>query len=285
MDYKTCNRCQRSLPKDEIHYNKCKATKDKLHTICKECRGFKFGKSQRRSERQEIVNGTLKCNTCKKTLPATTDYFYKQSRKKNGFILDCKACMGHPYGVHKHEPEYKIENSVEMKKCNRCEIFYPHTKEFFNVVDGRLYTYCIECNKKFMRNYRKTDRGRLLHVIQEQKRRALVKNVPHNYSEEDWEHALNFWKDKDGNITCAYCGGVISRPQQEHIVPVSSGGGYEKHNIIPAGGVYECACNQSKGNKSMDNFFEYKDKFIKERYEKIVEFVSMLTECNKESII
>jgi len=44
---------------------------------------------------------------------------------------------------------------------------------------------------------------------------------------------------------CAYCGGKPKVLAQDHVVPVSKGGGYTPDNIVPACSV----CNGSKGNR------------------------------------
>jgi 5-methylcytosine-specific restriction endonuclease McrA len=67
------------------------------------------------------------------------------------------------------------------------------------------------------------------------RRRGLVADL----TQEQWEKIL-----LDFSNECAYCGDTRDL-EQDHIIPVSRGGGYTKENIIPA-----CrSCNASKGDK------------------------------------
>jgi hypothetical protein len=52
------------------------------------------------------------------------------------------------------------------------------------------------------------------------------------------------------NYSCAYCGKIHTRFQQEHIIPVDNNGSYSRGNIIPTCPKSEGnGCNQSKRNK------------------------------------
>ena len=75
----------------------------------------------------------------------------------------------------------------------------------------------------------------------EQERRTRKASLLATLTVPEWEYILDFWFHQ-----CAYCGagGDLT---QDHIVPLSKGGGYTKANILPA-----CSpCNFSKGSKDL----------------------------------
>lgn len=93
--------------------------------------------------------------------------------------------------------------------------------------------------------YRDTDRRyRLAHPEQkrdkEQRRRARKRELPATLTREQWAAILAAFKHK-----CAYCGAKGVKLQQDHVTPVSKGGGYTVENIVPA-----CkSCNSKKRDK------------------------------------
>jgi len=78
-----------------------------------------------------------------------------------------------------------------------------------------------------------------------QLRNARKKALPHTFSLNDWQYALEYWNNR-----CAYCGNTPNPSQktkvlvQEHFYPLVHGGPYTKSNILPA-----CkSCNSQKQN-------------------------------------
>lgn len=71
--------------------------------------------------------------------------------------------------------------------------------------------------------------------------KARAHGVSATFTEQEWQYMLQLYDHR-----CAYCGlrakGTLS---QDHIVPISQGGGYTWENIVPA-----CKhCNPSKGDR------------------------------------
>lgn len=74
----------------------------------------------------------------------------------------------------------------------------------------------------------------------EQTYRARRKGLPATLSIEQWFAIKRIYKNR-----CAYCNSETKNLVQEHVIPVSKGGGYTSENIVPA-----CAsCNARKGDK------------------------------------
>lgn len=305
-DLKQCSRCDRKLPKNAEYYHLNKATNDGLHTICKECRGNKFGISKPRAIRERtidnlgIVNGEIECKSCSRWLPLDETHFFKHSKSLLGFEGKCKECKGRKFGVNRSVIEFKILDGIEYKKCTSCSEFKENNLTYFARARGKnLETRCRNCTNTYLRNsdkakvsgkrYREKpevkvkingygDKYSILpssrekHKFREQKRRSIKNSCISNLTIDEWYENVSHWTDSEG-IHCAYCDSLIDKPQQEHIIPVSSFGGYTKWNIIPVGGWEECGCNQSKNNKSLNEFYEYSDSFKKESYLKVKNFI------------
>lgn len=70
-------------------------------------------------------------------------------------------------------------------------------------------------------------------------RRARLAAVEYTLTVEEWQKTLVAF-----NHRCAYCNSS-KRIEQDHVVPISKGGGHTKENVVPA-----CrSCNASKGNR------------------------------------
>jgi len=97
----------------------------------------------------------------------------------------------------------------------------------------------LEQARERERQYESAHKGRSR--IKEEKRRARKANLPDTLTQREWEIILDLF-----NHQCAYCGdeGELA---QDHVIPVTQGGGYVKENIVPA-----CkSCNSFKGNRSL----------------------------------
>lgn len=87
------------------------------------------------------------------------------------------------------------------------------------------------------RCYRATDTGRAAHRADQNRRSARKAELVSTLTQTEWQSALAHFGHR-----CAYCGAFAETLQQEHVIPLSAGGGYVVENIVPA-----CArCNLSK---------------------------------------
>lgn len=78
-----------------------------------------------------------------------------------------------------------------------------------------------------------------------QRYRALKAGLPATLTEAQWQEIL-----EEHGHACAYCGAAGVLLEQEHVIPVTRGGGYVKDNIVPA-----CSpCNRRKGTKTAEEF-------------------------------
>lgn len=78
---------------------------------------------------------------------------------------------------------------------------------------------------------------RASHLKQSKIQKRNLSTLPHTLNRKDWNLALEHFSRQ-----CVYCGEQSSSLHQEHFIPVVSGGGYTRDNIIPACRV----CNLDK---------------------------------------
>lgn len=304
-ELKTCTKCSRDFPATTFYFHVNNAVKSGLQARCKECRGAKFGETPKREKQRsletiEIIDGKILCLHCNRWLPLNSGHFFKHSKSPTGYELKCKECKGYSFGVYQGKPEFNTIDGIEFRKCTGCDEFKENNSSNFKLMsieENKLNPKCKTCEyqyykdnpedcrarskryrisekgREFRRKYKKTDKYRLLNRTSEQRRRARKNDLLSTLTTEEWFDTLENWKDICGNIHCAYCGKVTLNPDQEHVIPVSNGGGYSKDNIIPVGGAKECACNQRKNNMDLNAYYLLNEDFTKDRYLKVKSFV------------
>lgn len=97
---KTCNKCERQLPKNTDYFYKKKDTPDGFMNKCKECNNGKFTKYL------ELKDGEMFCKNCSKILPYTDEYFPKDKTTKTGLRNVCYECKGQKYGKRQEKAEF-----------------------------------------------------------------------------------------------------------------------------------------------------------------------------------
>lgn len=93
-------------------------------------------------------------------------------------------------------------------------------------------------NRIYDRNRRQHNPG--LSTPYGRKRRAQARRVLATLTNSQWEAIKKAYRNH-----CAYCGKHSLRLTQDHVIPISKGGGHTAENVVPA-----CrSCNSSKGNR------------------------------------
>lgn len=202
------------------------------------------------------------CGTCKRLFPATAEFFYRKSDSKNGLSSRCKICA-REYDMRyrlmnienrrEYDKQWRI-NNLERAKRNQASWRGRNRERNAKRHADWQRANATRVNEKNRRwraaNKDKQDaaikRWRLLNPdrnnAMQQRHRAAKRALPSTFTIEQWQECLEWW-----NNTCAYCGAQQSFwfvLEQEHVIPVSGGGGYTADNIVPA-----CkSCNASKNN-------------------------------------
>ncbi len=118
-----------------------------------------------------------------------------------------------------------------------------------------------EKSKSYAQLYYKRNKEALLLAItrNQNHRKGLVADLTFD----EWNESL-----KHFNMKCAYCG-EVGKLQKEHVHPASLGGGFTKHNIVPA-----CiSCNQSKKNLPLDQWFRFQVYYSDGRLLRLVHWI------------
>jgi len=92
------------------------------------------------------MSETKVCSQCKRELPATADFYFRQSKLKCGLAPACKECMGSKFTDKKPIPKegYKI--------CCHCKSELPATLEYFRARKGLKYgvrEICRTCQDEY----------------------------------------------------------------------------------------------------------------------------------------
>lgn len=224
------------------------------------------------------------CKKCGKDLPMTREYFTIAKGNKDGFSNCCKKCRGFKNYGFSLATENKELKKQGLKKCKYCGEIKP-IEEYRMIGKTRRIEYCPDCeeiakkqkseyDKKYLEenkehkkeyyNIWKKQGGQEIRRINEQTRKARKKELENTLTIDEWKECLSYFDNK-----CAYCGDESEGLTQDHVIPVSKGGGYTKENIIPS-----CKhCNSSKCNKDLEAFYECTENFTEERLRKILKWV------------
>ena len=132
--------------------------------------------------------------------------------------------------------------------CSSCQRDLPRDK----FPKKKVQTYqCKECCANYQREYRQTEHGKKVRAATEMRRRAKKKSLPADFTVDDWNYALTYFK---------HCCAVCERPTSEkltlsrdHWIPLSKDGATNPENIIPLCHGFD-GCNSSKKNHDPDEW-------------------------------
>lgn len=253
------------------------------------------------------------CNGCGEKLPATNEYFCKNSKCKGGLRPKCKKCdkkyrqenKEHIESVQKKYVEenkehlierwrkyreknleavrernrkYAREHKEEYKKYREENSEYikekrEKMKEYSKIKFKKYYQDNKEYIKAKIRIYKKENKDKV--NILNQKRRTEKMKLPNNLTPNQWEEIkLKF------NNRCAYCGQETVLAQ-DHFIPLSKGGEYTKNNIIPC-----CkSCNSKKHNSKFEEWYCKQEFYSKKREKFILKYLGYKEDIQQLKII
>lgn len=216
------------------------------------------------------------CSICKDDKLLNQFYSQEKHSNKRGNYLYyqpyCKDCAS-------MKSQKWLNNNADSKKESSLK-YYKSEKGKKNYLrkthrqKENGYSYFREYQKKNLEKFRNYN----------QKRRATERELICNFSQEDWKACLKFF-----NYCCSYCGMSQSDCQnkfkvglqQEHVIPVTSGGDYTNNNIIPA-----CkSCNSSKNDKEILGWYRQKDFYSLERERRVFFYLSQFDDRNRGELI
>ncbi len=134
------------------------------------------------------------CNTCKRKLPSTPEYFYRFKHSKDGFKSSCKECQGGKFTIK--------ENIKEgYKKCTDCKNVLPETEEFYlKYLDKRYNKYrfkshCLECGKIRSKQWREENEEQYIDYYLEYNKTDKAKGNKQRYRENNQETIKAYKRD------------------------------------------------------------------------------------------
>lgn len=191
--------------------------------------------------------------------------------------------------ILEYQKMYRIKNkeSIRQKRkeyySNNKELINTKTREYYKNNKEKLLfkskQYYIENKEKiseYCKAYAKSERGKTLRKINENKRRTLKKKALSFLSQKQWQNIV----DKFNN-SCAYCGSDNVTLTMDHFIPISSGGEFTVSNIVPC-------CYSCNSSKNKYNFFEWYSKqefYNKQREEKILKHLNYKDGTQQISIL
>jgi len=212
-----------------------------------------------------LDEGLKPCSKCERVLPLSA--FCGDSNTTSGFASVCRECVArywqenkvqlneyqrryraehkeerarHSYDYWREHKENQQAYHREYRKINATRI---RQREEIKAPQRRAHNrrYYEENKERLVERHRvwaQTAAAQASHRQRQQVRRMAKAGLPNTYTLEEWQYALAWF---DG--CCAYCGLVVAKPQQDHVIPVTAGGAYVVENIVPA--CKRCNCSKS----------------------------------------
>lgn len=181
-----------------------------------------------------------RCTKCKEELPATFEYFYKDSRGRSGLSAQCKRCMKAHRWVYE---KVRIQQTREINKRASKKYREAHPDRF-KENQRRFTENNPERRREIGRNWwKKHPEHRRVNKMQ---RRALECGATGKTSKKEIDAIYKQQKGK-----CWWCGKSVKKEWHiDHRIPLSKGGTNDASNL-----VISCPkCNLRKNSKLPHEF-------------------------------
>ena len=288
MYKKTCVSCKMDKPLNE--FNRNRNSSDGYKSYCRLCASeqnkiyrenyrekinekkrkdyWKSKKYSKEKTAKELEQKTRLCSIC--LIEKPIEGFYK--RGNGGFHNYCKECHcektkayaeGNREIVLKRKREYYQKNRVYAIK---------YFKDY-NIKNSKRN---VERAKEWRKN--NIERARGLSRNYYYRRKERQKSLISNFTVEDWNYCIDYFRDSNGETQCAYCGKLTADLTQEHFIPVAKNGHYTKNNILPV-----CKnCNSQKIDADFYEWYPTKKFYSELRVKKIEQYLNEMNYENPE---
>jgi len=254
MQNKICTKCKKELLANNDYFRKQKGGKFGLRPECKEC-GTKKDKKYYQENKKKWVDYQIK--NAEKIKEKNKKW--KENNKGRVKEYNKENYWGNREANIERKKKWHVENTDHIKSYRRE--YRKKNREY--ILQRQSLLNKTETIKASQRQWRKENKDKVNYY--NQKRRNLKANLISEFTYEDWEECLKFFNHKD-----AYTGEKMKRVSQDHIIPISKGGGYLKNNIVPCEG----SVNSSKSNKELMKWYIKKPFFSGDRLKKINEWIN-----------
>lgn len=246
---KICTSCKQSKPatKDFFYFT---SRDHKIYSWCIQCYADKHALKH---PPKPTIEGMKQCTDCKEFLPATTDYFAKQSKVKSGLRGQCKECRSTQRKAHRAENRevYRAYEQAGKEKHREASRKHhaTHREEYRRA--GREYAKAHaeersaylkahpEQRKVTLQKYAKNHPDE--YRVRKHRRRASISRNGGSHSQSDIRKQYANQKGK-----CYYCKANVGTTYHvDHVIPLAKGGSNGPENLVIA-----CpTCNMRKRDK------------------------------------
>ncbi|QIA28523.1 HNH endonuclease [Phage f2b1] len=248
MQYKTCTKCQKEK---EANVDNFRLRKDKFNSQCRECeREYAKRHTAQNKEKRKAYDKKYREENKERIAARQKEYmktYLPEYYEKNKDLLIDK------------QRQYRKENEEAVKANQRR--YYEENKERIIERNRKWRAENRDKMAKLIKNWFKENKDKRREY--NQTRRAKLQELVADLTVEQWETIQSYF----GNC-CAYCG-EVEPLNQDHFIPVNSGGGYTLSNIIPA-----CTpCNSSKHDNDFAEWYPRYRHYSKEREQFILDYL------------
>jgi hypothetical protein len=247
MEAKCCTHCGEVKPLDEFH----RESKGKYgrNSVCKKCRS-------RAKPKPPVPEGFKRCTKCNEILPATLEFFKKESRRKSGLAGRCKKCAalyskeyyhahieeGRAYRIQRHyaNRDKELERLRLRYQANKAEHrakakqWYEANRDYVREMEKQRYLANREVYIEKSRQWRRQNHEKYRAYNQQWfennpekaaairksidiRRRARKRSLPNTFTPKEWSACLEYWENQ-----CAICGANGSQGlDADHWIPLT----------------------------------------------------------------
>ena len=257
MESKICYACKQEKPATNEYFSKNKNKLDGLSSRCKLC--DKEYKKKYYVEYGEEVRA--KTNQYKKD----NAEIVKERNKKYWYD-------NHDVNIQRSKEQYQKHKEERLKSCKEWrernldriretkKKYGLKNKDAIKLKRDEYRLNNKESQKIRQKKYSQSPKGKLTYMLGCVRRRTREKDLIATLTKQQFEECLKYFDYKD-----AYTGLPMEVISQDHVIPLSKGGGYVRQNIVPC----EININQSKNDSDMEEWYRKQLFFSEERLKKI----------------
>lgn len=265
--YKFCIKCgDELLATEEFFHKRVDNGVTKLKSTCKKCTSLQ-GIGNYATNREAIRERQKKShdkNKDESNARSREKYQNGGKEKKSAYYVDNKDAISEK-AAGRREANRESIRAIAREYSRRPEVMKRKTEQ--RKANPEKY------RKQYNLYYHGEGKERIIAIGK--RREAKKKNAVATLTSEQWIETLESF----GNC-CVYCGEKLINVQQDHVIPVSSGGGYTKKNMLPA-----CkSCNSSKHNHSLEEWYPKQPSFTPERLAKIHKWIGFNPKSNTQQL-
>jgi len=207
---------------------------------------------------------------CQEWLEESYDNYYYVNKKdvNKKFLPECRKCTVKRSSKNQAENKDRASATQKAWKDERRDELHDAFRAWKKSVIGHI--------RRYQRGYQQSSKGKSKYKVYGLKR-YFEKN--HDISSKEWIACKDYFKDKDGDWSCAYCGLKI----QDHLIDRAGNlvksdfhkehnndkGSNDLSNCIPSCG----SCNYKKWSFPFEEWYRNYEYFNEDRYDKIIKWI------------